>query len=75
MPSSMARLITKRSMREEPIDRLSETKTRIRHRIKPLQEELAALEAGMPLHEVLADPKGQWGGDSPREWFWPGTAN
>ena len=56
-PSSMAWLIRKRSVIKGQIDRLSKMQADIPDKIKALQEELDALDAVIPLHEVPVDPK------------------
>ena len=56
-PSSMAWLIRKRSVIKGQIDRLSKMQADIPDKIKELQEELDALDAVIPLHEVPVDPK------------------
>lgn len=56
-PSSMAWLIKKRSMIKGQIDRLSKMQSDIPDKIKALQEELDALDAVIPLHDVPVDPK------------------
>ena len=56
-PSSMAWLIRKRSVIKGQIDRLSKAQADIPGKIKALQEELDALDAVIPLHEVPVDPK------------------
>lgn len=55
-PSSMAWLIRKRSLLKGQIDRLSKMQTDIPDKIKTLQNELDALDAVIPLHEVPVDP-------------------
>jgi hypothetical protein len=56
-PSSMAWLIKKRSVIKGQIDRLSRMQADIPDKIKALQEELDAVDAVIPLHEVPVDPK------------------
>ena len=56
-PSSMAWLIRKRSLIKGQIDRLSEMQANIDEKLKALQDELDALDAVIPLHEVQVDPK------------------
>lgn len=56
-PSSMAWLIRKRSLIKGQIDRLSKMQADIPDKISALQEELDAIDAVIPLHEVPVDPK------------------
>jgi hypothetical protein len=56
-PSSMAWLIRKRSVLKGQIDRLSKMQADIPDKIKALQNELDALDAVIPLHEVPVDPQ------------------
>src|SRR5574343_872315 len=56
-PSSMAWLIRKRSLLKGQIDRLSKMQADIPDKISALQEELDAIDAVIPLHEVPVEPK------------------
>jgi hypothetical protein len=55
-PSSMAWLIRKRSLDKGQIDKLAKAQAEIPDEIQPLQEELEARDAVIPLHEVPVDP-------------------
>lgn len=56
-PSSMAWLIKKRSCVKGNLERLCKTQAELPGKIKALQEELDALDAVIPLHEVQVDPR------------------
>lgn len=55
-PSSMARLISQRSILRGKLEKLKALQASLPERIQSLEADLASIDAAIPLHEVKVDP-------------------